>query len=594
MIKKYLKNKDGMALPMVLVIMVILTILAAGLGLYASQSLRSVRFMNAQKQAYYLSRAGVEAGAFAYQNATTKTSSYYDNNENFANGLVSFSAVDKFVAVIENSDEKITSNKVYLVYDKNAATAGTMWDGLGFRTFDSQDELDEALENKNPYIIGYFSLEIAGAQQETLVNDNGVEQVVLKDVVEFRSTAVCFNDDEVEVTRVSSGYMYPAQSISSETCYGADGYLSTDATMFDNTDTKTVSYDEAQFNTQTGSWWNRLKNGLLKLAFNIMKASGLIPAQENITVYELIGGGDLILARPSADVGEIKINDNMNNFYIFSTSGSLILEDTGLQVDPTKGKYATIGLYGSDIVVDGDITMGVYHTNTSGFFSGLSTLVATLGNRYRLGTVMIGCGLSSGGQWAEYLTLSQGGVTTKDGQKLENANRIFFNGNVSVKIYSQGASTETYRLFSAGDVCLFNGLYEVSNTSLSGEEVATRGIDLLKYFLDAVIAQEQGFKYGDSAIKKMTQIRDLYYGDPKDPQSPGEPSYFGTSSGGNITSRPIRKLDVNFGSTNVTIDGKALTYKVGSKELIEYIQQPTPTSSFNINWGKPTVSVLAN
>ena len=320
-----------------------------------------------------------------------------------------------------------------------------------------------------------------------------------------------------------------------------------------------------------------------------MKSSGLIPAQENITVYEMIGAGDLILARPSDDVGTIKINDNMNNFYIFSTSGSLILEDCGLQVDPTKGKYATIGLYGSDIVVDGDITMGVYHTNTSGFFSGLGTLVATLGNRYRLGTVMIGNGLESGGQWAEYLTYNEGGITDQSGKTVTNGSRIFFNGNVNVKVYSQGAATETYRVFSAGDICLFNGVYEVSNQNVnSTEEVATRGIDLLKYFLDAVIAEEEGFRYGDAAIKKMTQIRDLYYGDPADKQSPGEPSYFIDGQ------RPLRKLNVNLGASSVSIDNKPLTYRVGSTELIEYIQQPTPTQSTNITWGKPTTSYLTD
>ena len=324
-----------------------------------------------------------------------------------------------------------------------------------------------------------------------------------------------------------------------------------------------------------------------------MKSSGLIPAQEDITVYEMIGGGDLILARPSTDVGEIKINDNMNNFYIFSTSGSLILEDCGLYVDPTKGKYATIGLYGSDIVVDGDITMGVYHTNTSTYensilgnaLAPLQTLVATLGNRYRLGTVMIGNGLSSGGEWREYLSYNNGGITDQYGNIVTNGSRIFFNGNVNVRIYSQGASTETYRVFSAGDVCLFNGVYEAQNTKVdNNEEVTTRGIDLLKYFLDAVIAEEEGFLYGESAIRKMKEVRDLYYGDPKDG---GEASYFEGNQ------RPLRKLDVNLGASQVSIDNLALTYRVGGRELIEYIQQPTPTSSFKINWGKPTVSVLA-
>lgn len=575
--KKYLKNNQGMALPMVLLIMVILTVLAAALGTYASQSLRTVRYMNAQKQAYYLARAGVEAGAFAYQNATIKTTSNFDNNDSFKNGLVGFNNVDKFVSVIEDSDEKITSNKIYLIYDSGNENEGTMWEGLKFSK--------TATENA----IGYFSIEIAGAEQETLVNDNGVEKEILKPVVEFRSTAVCYDSSGHEITSVSTGYMYPSQSISSETCYNSEGFLSTDKSDFDNTDTKTISYDEQSFNTKTGRWWQRLKNGLLKLAFNLMKGLGLIPAQEDITVYEMIGAGDLVLSRPSDAVGEIKINDGMNNFYIFSTSGSLILEDCGLYVDPTKGKYATIGLYGSDIVVDGDITMGVYHVNTSGFFSNTQTLIATLGNRFRLGTVMIGNGLASGGEWQEYLTYNNGGVTDQNGKTLTNASRIFFNGNVNVKIYSQGASTETYRLFSAGDVCLFNGVYEAKNTNVdSTEEVTTRGIDLLKYFLDAVIAEEEGFKYGDSAIKKMTQIRDLYYGDPADTQSPGEPSYFANGQ------RPLRKLNVNLGASSVSIDNKPLTTKVGNKELIEYIQQPTPTSSFKINWGKPTVSVLAD
>ena len=575
--KKYLKNNQGMALPMVLLIMVILTVLAAALGTYASQSLRTVRYMNAQKQAYYLARAGVEAGAFAYQNATTKTTSNFDNNDSFKNGLVGFNNVDKFVSVIEDSDEKVTSNKIYLIYDSGNENEGTMWEGLKFSKTASANA------------IGYFSIEIAGAEQETLVNDNGVEKEILKPVVEFRSTAVCYDSSGREITSVSTGYMYPSQSISSETCYNSEGFLSTDKSDFDNTDTKTISYDEQSFNTKTGRWWQRLKNGLLKLAFNLMKGLGLIPAQEDITVYEMIGAGDLVLSRPSDAVGEIKINDGMNNFYIFSTSGSLILEDCGLYVDPTKGKYATIGLYGSDIVVDGDITMGVYHVNTSGFFSNTQTLIATLGNRFRLGTVMIGNGLASGGEWQEYLTYNNGGVTDQNGKTLTNASRIFFNGNVNVKIYSQGASTETYRLFSAGDVCLFNGVYEAKNTDVdSTEEVTTRGIDLLKYFLDAVIAEEEGFKYGDSAIKKMTQIRDLYYGDPADTQSPGEPSYFADGQ------RPLRKLNVNLGASSVSIDDRPITTKVGNKELIEYIQQPTPTSSFKINWGKPTVSVLAD
>ena len=87
--KKYLKNKEGMALPMVLIIMTVLSLFATGLALYAHNSYLSVRWMNEEKRAYYLARAGVEAASYAYQNAVTKTSANYDNLEKYANFSIS-------------------------------------------------------------------------------------------------------------------------------------------------------------------------------------------------------------------------------------------------------------------------------------------------------------------------------------------------------------------------------------------------------------------------------------------------------------------------------------------------------------------------
>ena len=586
--KKYLKNREGMALPMVLIIMMILTILAASLGTYASQSLRSVKYMNAQKQAYYLARAGVEAGVFAYQNAVTKTTSAYKDISKFTNGLTSFNDVDKVVAVVQNSDEKLTSNKVFLVYSSDASeNAGTPWDGLKFAT-----EAD-GVTSTSPGVIGYFTVEVAGAKQKTIVDEG---EPVDKDVVEFRSTAVCFDDNGGEITRITSGYVYPARKVNPETCYGADGYLSKNDGDFDNViPEKEIRYDRLP--TGEGPWWQRLNNGLKQWLYDTGVAVGILPASEKIKVYEMIGGGDLILASPSDDVDEIKINENENNFYIFSTGGNIILEDTGLYVDPSKGCYATIGFYGKDIVIDGDITMGVYHLRTSGLLNATGSIVATLGDRYRLGTVMIGSGTSTGGDFKEYVSADKGGVTDENGDIIENANRIFFNGNVNLKVYTQGGSTETYRVFSAGDICLFNGSYEVSNTKYNeddptqkGEEVKTRGIDLLKYFLDAVIARAPGYQLGDSVVKKMTEVRDIYYGDPA---KGGEPSYFEATTGKDT--QFIRKINVDYGSTRVKIDNMDIATSVKDANgndvpIVTYIQQPNPISASQIYWGPPSNS----
>ena len=94
--KKYLNNKDGMALPMVLVIMAIIMTFTTGLAVLAHKSYVSVRWMSEEKQAYYLARAGVEAASYAYREAVSK-----------AGGDTS-SDIGRFVQVGENGGDEAT------------------------------------------------------------------------------------------------------------------------------------------------------------------------------------------------------------------------------------------------------------------------------------------------------------------------------------------------------------------------------------------------------------------------------------------------------------------------------------------------------
>ena len=72
--KLQINFKSGMALPAVLIILMIVSVLGTALYAYSMQSIRSVRFASDAKKSEYLARAGVESAAFAYQQATNLVS----------------------------------------------------------------------------------------------------------------------------------------------------------------------------------------------------------------------------------------------------------------------------------------------------------------------------------------------------------------------------------------------------------------------------------------------------------------------------------------------------------------------------------------
>ena len=115
--KSTLKNKDGAALPIVLVAMLILTMFGTALYMLAWNSYMTVRHMSAQKKAYFFSRAGVEFAAYAYQMADGQAA---DSNSE-ASQIITFSNTENAI---------VKTNKLYVIPDSNAGTG--KWEGLSF------------------------------------------------------------------------------------------------------------------------------------------------------------------------------------------------------------------------------------------------------------------------------------------------------------------------------------------------------------------------------------------------------------------------------------------------------------------------------
>lgn len=555
---KYLNDKKGMALPMVLIIMTILMILGTGLAVIAYNSYVSVRWMNAEKKAYYLSRAGVEAAAYAYQNATTKTSAHYGKLDEYA----SYSEFDKLVTVSENGT-KLTTNRVYLCYTTSDINEGTTWDGLAFKTYASESE---ALADEG--YIGYFEVEIGEGIDKVSVEAEGQQTEQDVKVKVFRCKAVCGDR-----TNVMFGYIVPPESSTSLQLYDDDGYLSTDAVTKEEAKAngsggkfivtnKTIVYN-TDITDPNDSWLTRFFKGVVKAVFDFFNET-----TRDIPMYFKTSEGNVILTKP-ANSKNIKVNPDKDNFYVFATTGNLFLENTGISATPTKGYYASIGLYGDQIVVDGDITMEVFINNPDSLLpDAIQTTMDTIGNRFRLGTVVIGDASSLGTSRVDPVPVSKGGL--KYNGNSVPANKIYFNGNVYVKIYTQGAATETYRVFNAGDMAYFYGAYSAQG-KLSEEAFETRGLDLLKYFVDAVLAEKDGHVYGEALKRKMREINELYYGGV-------DSSYF---TNDNVF---VRKIQVEYdASGNVYVD-KIDGVQYGS---VDNILQPDGTDSSSIVWGRP-------
>lgn len=573
--KKYIKNNGGMALPMVLVIMTILSILATGLAVYAYNSYISVRWMSDQKKAYYFARAGVESTAYAYQSLVSG-----ERNTDLSR-WGSMTPADRLLTVSTLSDESITTNRVYIYITKENDQDGSIYNNLAFKTH--ANETDAIADVASGAYLGYFQVEIADGQDLVTVGstaDNAKEQAV--DVKVFKSTAVCG-----EHSQTTYAYIIPPDTASSMVLYDENGYLSRKGTDEGGQflkETINVSVDQNGLNVPvrpnlSGNIFQRIYNRIKALATNIRNQFilGLVErffgTNFSIDMFVKTGEGNIILQKPEKSK-YIKANENQHNFYVFATTGDLFLRNCGVDATPSKGFYNSIGLYGDEIVIDEDIKMEVYITKLNGFASGkditgqVNALIGMIGKRFRLGTVVLGDASTMGPSRYDPVDPEDGGLCYK-GAKVP-ANKVYFNGNVYLKIYTQGGSTETYRVFNAGDIAYFYGGNSTkvdSDQTTDADDAEVTGIDLLKYFTDAVIMGKDGHIYGSEMIEKMKKINETYYGN-------ADAYYFGDDT------VLLRKIKVEYGA-----DG---TVKVdGGKGSVMDIIQPSTTGSGNIMWGRP-------
>ena len=134
--------KSGMALPAVICILLIVSLLGTAMYAYSYDSLKAIRYASDAKKADYLARSGVEAAAFAYQMVED-------------NDLKDTENVPAFLTAASADGAEVVTNNVYLVWDRT--------DGYKYVT---EDQV-------TPYTgkdrIGYFTVTLKNIRKKLLI-----------------------------------------------------------------------------------------------------------------------------------------------------------------------------------------------------------------------------------------------------------------------------------------------------------------------------------------------------------------------------------------------------------------------------------------
>lgn len=164
----------------------------------------------------------------------------------------------------------------------------------------------------------------------------------------------------------------------------------------------------------------------------------------------------------------------------------------------------TLYLSGNDIVIEGDIDLYAYYF-PSNWFSNIAN--STIGN-VRLGTVVLNIPDKSG-SIKDPMPKAKGGVP-------DTVGKVYFGGDVKIHILQSDlhGGNKIFTLFKAGTVCYFAGgkTFKAGTGVTNSNNISITGIDLLKYFLDTAIKDnEKTNKYSLDMIKKFKEINDAYY-----------------------------------------------------------------------------------
>ncbi len=572
--EKKIKNnkKSGMALPAVLIILMIVSVLGTALYAYSMQSIRSVRFASEGKKAEYLARAGVESAAFAYQQATNNIAETHVNS--FFNSLNA------------NEDNKIVSNDIYLVWS----------DGEYKYVLDSEVE---AYTGRNR--IGYFrvtidevskvdQIKIANYQAATDSEGNAVTAQVgdatTKDIKTGIKifTAVGYAG---ESSRTKTAYL-DNSVLCSGSYYGSDGVVDgkyTDGNGTYGSHTTALNSATKPF-IQSGSYktssqiqfkWKWLSSWFPSIFKN---PDPVTVDSETIPFSLAYSAGNMIVNEPSDDVKTISFQSGQSNFVSFVGMNNVFVQ-TNVDTAVSNGCFNSIVFKGKNIVIDGNVDLYAYgFTRTSAsLFNNLGKLNDMLSGKYRYGTITVASldGFSADNNYnsAPY--------------KFGRSGKVFFGGNVYVNITMPSVGTYRYRAFQSGDVYYFDADYKNTRKTLLGlsdngaaTDAGNGGIDLFRYFLEKSIATN---KYSTNVLGRFSDVIDFYYGNSGDGQA--------LVTKGNVATRAYvqYKIDSKGVSTGeILYDAmRKVDNSTGNAygDTLVSIVPPNPGDASALKWGRP-------
>ena len=570
--KLQINFKSGMALPAVLIILMIVSVLGTALYAYSMQSIRSVRFASDAKKSEYLARAGVESAAFAYQQATN---------------LVSKSEVNSFFnSLYANDSNKIESNKIYLVWSEN----------------NYKYVLESQVGNyEDRNIIGYFKVTVDEVSKEEAINvanfqavtgseGNTVASKINETTKNIRTgikifTAVGYAGDS---SRTRTAYL-DNSVLCSNLYYGADGVVDGKYTDEGTYGGHTTALNSASTPfVQSGSYktassiqfkWKWLSNWFPRWFSN---PDPVTVASETIPFALAYSAGNLIVNEPSDNKNTISFVKNQSNFVSFVAMNNCFVQ-TNVDTEPSNGRFNSIVFKGKEVVIEGNVDLYAYGftRSTTGLAKNVAQLNDMLSRRYRYGTVTVACldGYSADNRYntAPY--------------KYGRSGKVFFGGNVYVNITMPSVGTYRYRAYSSGDAYYFDADYKNSRKTLLGltdgslaTDAGNGGIDLFRYFLEKSIATN---RYSRNVLGRFSDVLDFYYGNSGDEKT--------LTVKGNLATRAYVQYRIDsdgFSTGEILYDAmRKIDNSAGNDygDRLVSVIPPNPGDASALKWGKPEV-----
>ena len=594
--------KSGMALPSVIIILFIVSMLGTAMYALSYDSLKSIRYASDTKKAQYLARAGVEATASAYQLAVSNP--------------YTVDGVSDFLAAGNNAD--ITSNNVYLVYDKEEENVKARY------KFVTETEV---ASYASKYVIGHYDVviknedKLAQVKVRPLIDATDpdatpttVTKTITSKIKVIKATGYAGNAKEdivgyLEDAKMAKGAYYGSNGI-------IDGQYTDDHQTLTQTNVsgKTYKSQATEVFFQSGSYKTSSKLYFKYKWLNQLLGEGIQPDPIDVgsrTIPLAVGysAGNLIFDQPSSDNKIITFLKGQDNIVTF-TSGNNLFVRSDIDVTSSDGKFNFITLKGKNIVIDGNVALAAYcftRNNTSSFANNVGTLSDLLSAKYRYSTITIAAteGYSDQTYNSIYRRYKDDANMPYD---FTDAGKVFFGGNVYVSIDMPNVGTHNYRAFSAGDVYYFDANPRKSRYELLGqtyEEDSTTGsagVDLFRYFLEKSIAEK---RYSSNVLKRFADLINFYYGSTvDDAAASGNPDDDQTIITKNIDGKKvaiglyleweITNLNDSATSTGVVLHDamRKIQPDLNSPNCYKYdkvthVVPPNPADASGVKWGEP-------